>query len=155
MKRPSAKRQTLKTNGTLHPHPEQVHDSLFYTEEFFDANDLLQVKYEMLRRVRSDGWSVTQAVETFGFSRPSFYKAQSAFDEAGLAGLVGRKRGPKAAHKLSAEVMAFVTQQRTEHPNITLRELAEQISKRFAISVHIRSLQRALRRQEKKRRKTA
>ena len=55
---------------------------------FFDPEDLVQVKYEMLRRVREDGQAVTQASAAFGFSRPSFYEAQVAFERAGLPGLV-------------------------------------------------------------------
>ena len=39
----------------------------------------MQVKYEMLRRVREDGQRVSEASATFGFSRPSFYEAQAAF----------------------------------------------------------------------------
>jgi hypothetical protein len=33
--------------------------------------DLVQVKYEMLRRVRVDGHSVSQSATGFGLSRPS------------------------------------------------------------------------------------
>ena len=46
------KRQTLRRHGTLNPEPESVTDPLFHGNDFFDPNDLVQVKYEMLRRVR-------------------------------------------------------------------------------------------------------
>ena len=75
---------------------------------FFDPEDLVQVKYEMLRRVREEGASVTQASAAFGFSRPSFYAAQAAFQEAGLPGLVPRRPGPRRAHKLSGPVLALL-----------------------------------------------
>ena len=149
---PPSKRDTLKANGTLNPHAAAVRDPLFEEREFFDARDLLQVKYEMLRRVHTEGWSVRQAAETFGFSRPAFYSAQRALTQAGLAGLLGRKRGPKAAHKLSGPVMAYVAELRQAQPELTLPELVTRIAERFAITAHVRSLQRALRRQEKKRR---
>lgn len=145
-----SKPETLKANGTLNPHPESVRESLFQSHEFFDPRDLLQVKYEMLRRVRTEGWSVSQAATAFGLSRPSFYKAQQAFEHAGLVGLIARRRGPKAAHKLSEEVMTFVAELRRGQPSITLAEVLSSIAQRFAIRVHVRSLQRALRRQEKK-----
>ena len=64
---------------------------------FFDPEDLVQVKYEMLRRVREEGAAVTQASAAFGFSRPSFYAAQAAFQEAGLPGLVPQRPGPRRA----------------------------------------------------------
>jgi hypothetical protein len=52
----------------------------------------VQVKYEMLRRVQAEGKSVTDASAGFGFSRPSFYQALSAFERDGLAGLVSSAR---------------------------------------------------------------
>jgi hypothetical protein len=45
------KRQTLRRHGTLNPQPESVTHPLFQDSEFFDPDDLLQVKYEMLRQV--------------------------------------------------------------------------------------------------------
>src|SRR5262245_43416213 len=58
--------------------------SHFFNVVYFDPQDLVQVKYEMLRRVRVDGLSVKQASSDFGFSRPSFYQAQSAFEHDSL-----------------------------------------------------------------------
>src|SRR6516165_5897298 len=101
------KTRALQQEASLHPHPEQVTDELFLTQEFFDARDLVQVKYEMLRRVQSEGQSVSQSAANFGFSRPSFYHAQAAFQQGGLPALMPQKRGPKKAHKLTAEVLAL------------------------------------------------
>ena len=86
-----AKLGTLQQQGTLNPRPKAVRDELFLQDEFFDTRDLVQVKYEMLRRVRTEGKSVTDAAANFGFSRPSFYQAQAAFEQNGLAGLVLRE----------------------------------------------------------------
>ena len=146
------KTPSLKANGTLNPHPQRVHDPLFQTADFFDSEDLLQVKYEMLRPLQTERWSVTEAAETFRFSRPSFYKANAAFAEHGLAGLLGHKRGPKHAHKLSGPVMRFIAELKATEPALPLSEITERIRGHFGIQVHVRSLQRALRRQEKKRR---
>jgi hypothetical protein len=77
--KPTPKHQILRQTGTLNPRPDRVTDQLFTDRDFFDPNDLLQVKYEMLRRVRCDDFTVRQAAQLFGFSRPSFYQAQEAF----------------------------------------------------------------------------
>jgi hypothetical protein len=69
-----AKLGTLQQLGTLNPRPKAVRDELFLQDEFFDTRDLVRVKYEMLRRVRTEGKSVTDAAANFGFSRPSFYQ---------------------------------------------------------------------------------
>jgi hypothetical protein len=52
------KLRTLQQQGTLNPHPKAVRDDLFLQDDFFDPRDLVQVKYEMLRRVRTEGQSV-------------------------------------------------------------------------------------------------
>ena len=84
----------LQEEGTLNISPEKVSDPKFQVDEFFDPRDLVQVKYEMLRRVRIENATVTAAAEEYGFSRPAYYQASSNFDESGIGGLVPKKRGP-------------------------------------------------------------
>lgn len=146
----SSKRQALKANATLNPHPEQICDGLFLADDFFDPCDLLQVKYEMLRRVQTDGVSVTDAAAAFGFSRPAFYQAQAAFQQGGLAGLIPQKRGPKGAHKLSPPVMAFLQRLLEDEPRLPAHELAHHLEQQLGLVVHPRSIERALVRQKKK-----
>lgn len=146
-----AKLEALRQQGTLNPRPGEVTDELFANNGFFDPRDLVQVKYEMLRRVQADGNSITDAADAFGFSRPSFYQARSAFEQDGLAGLVPRKRGPKQAHKLTEEVVAFIRETRQSDSSIQAGQLARLIHQRFGITLHPRSIQRALLRHQKKR----
>lgn len=145
------KRQTLRRHGTLNPQPEAVTDPLFHHSDFFDPDDLVQVKYEMLRQVHVDNNSISESARVFGFSRPSFYQAQSAFQQNGVFGLLPHKRGPQGGYKLTTEVMEFVAQQRSDDPSLTPEQLAEAIQKRFRIQVHPRSIQRCLLRQKKRR----
>ena len=146
------KLEALRERGTLNPRPGDVTDPLFANDSFFDPRDLVQVKYEMLRRVQSEGHSVTGAATAFGFSRPSFYQALSALEQGGLAGLVPHKRGPKQAHKLTNEVMDFITETRQLQPDIRVAELVRLIQERFGTKVHPRSIERSLLRHQKKRR---
>ena len=145
-----SKRQTLKANATLNPHPERIRDGPFLADDFFDPCDLLQVKYEMLRRVHSEGYSVSEAAAAFGFSRPAFYQAQAAFQQDGLAGLIPQKRGPKTAHKFSAPVMDFIHAALAEQPRLAAPELAQRVAEHFGLVVHPRSIERAVARQKKK-----
>jgi transposase len=146
------KLEALREQGTLNPRSHKVTDALFAKDSFFDSRDLVQVKYEMLRRVQSEGHSVTGAATAFGFSRPSFYQARSAFEEGGLAGLVPHKRGPKQAHKLTDEVLAFIIATRQKEPHVRAPELVRLIQERFGTKVHPRSIERSLLRHQKKRR---
>jgi transposase len=150
-----AKERALAEQGVLNPKPEGVSDERFGKEGFFDSRDLVQVKYEMLRRVRAEGATVTEAAETFGFSRPTFYQAQRALDEEGLPGLVPKRPGPKGAHKLTDEVMAFVDELMEGDSGMGARELSQRLAERFRLSVHPRSIERALGRREKQRRRSS
>jgi len=150
-----AKRRVLRENGTLNPHPEGVGDPLFQTNPFFDADDLLQVKYEMLRRVHADGWPVARSAAAFGFSRVTYYKTEKAFREDGLDGLVPRKRGPKGGHKLTAEVLAFARAARAETPDLPVPVLLDRLLEQFGVRVHRRTLERALGAAKKKRHRPA
>ena len=146
------KRNALGEHGALHPRPEVVTDELFLAHAFFDPRDLVQVKYEMLRRVRLEGQSVTQTAQAFGFSRLSFYVARAAFEQEGLAGLLPKKRGPRGPHKLTPEILAFARQVRADDPSLRSPDLAEKIEQRFGVRVHTRTIERALALGEKKRR---
>lgn len=143
------KQQQLRTSGTLNRKPERVTDPLFSEHAFFDARDLVQIKYEMLRRVVHDGHSITAAAAAFGLSRPAFYKAKQTLEDCGLAGLVPAKTGPRGAHKLNDEVMAFVLAAREHESELNSLDLVERIAAQFGLSVHPRSVERALTRKKK------
>jgi transposase len=145
-----SKREALKRHGTLNPHPNAVTDPVFETGDFFDRDDVVQVKYEMLRRVTVDKQSVTRSATAFGFSRPTYYQAEADFQQDGLFGLLPEKRGPREGHKLTSEVLNFAMQLRTSDPSLRTLDLAAAIQERFAIKAHPRSIERALKRQEKK-----
>ena len=149
---PDPKVDTLRLRGCLHPHPEKVSDELFTSTEFFDPRDLLQVKYEMLRRVQVEGHTVSQSAASFGLSRPSFYQAKAVYEEGGLPALLPKKPGPHRAHKLSEEVVEALRDMLDEEPDSDSTALAQLVEERFGISVHPRSIERALVRHEKKRR---
>jgi transposase len=149
-KRRDPKSGALAQDGVLNPNPEVVRDALFAGNPFFDANDLIQVRYEMVRRHQVDGLAITEAAAAFGVTRPTFYKAQSALKAVGLAGLLPSRRGPKDGHKVSTEVVAFAIELKTAKPEMTTSQCLDAIKSRFGVKVHRRSLERALARKKKR-----
>jgi transposase len=140
------KLRALRQSRTLHPHPEQVRDPLFTSgSPFFDPRDLVQVKYELLRRVRVDGYAVSQATALFALSRPTFYAAQSAWEQAGMSGLLPQSTGPRHAYKLIDEIVAEL-QPLTK--TMSAAELAVWLQEQRGLSVHPRSIERALARHQ-------
>ena len=149
-RRPDTKTRALKTHGCLNSRPDAVRDELFLSNPFFDPRDLLQVKYEMLRRVREDGLPVSHAAANFGVSRPTWYQAQRAYEAGGLPALLPHRPGPRRPHKLSDAVVEALHTAKSEHPTLTARDLTELVRERFGISVHRRSIERALGRGKKR-----
>ena len=148
---PDPKLEALRQHGTLNPRPQSVTDPLFQDQGFFDARDLVQVKYEMLRRVRVEGAPVQVTATAFGFSRMALYQMGQRFQANGLAGLLPQPRGPQQGHKLTDEVVAFLWQLREAESDLGPLALQQRLVDRFGITVHPRSIQRALARLRKKR----
>jgi len=136
--------KALLAEGTLHPAPEQVRDPKFREHDFFDPRDLVQVKYEMLRRVSLESTSVTDATEEYGVSRPTYYQTKANFDKAGIAGLVPHKRGPRGPHKLQGAALAFVEQHLVPGEPVRARALARRLQQQFGLTLHPRTIERAV-----------
>ena len=140
-----AKAKVLLEEGTLNPAPEKVCDPKFRESEFFDPRDAVQVKYEMLRRVSVENASVTHVAQEFGVSRPTYYQAKANLADAGIAGLVPNKPGPRGPHKLQGAVLAFLKQRLVPGEPLRARALAALIARELGIEVHPRTIERAVR----------
>jgi transposase len=154
-KRTDSKEEALREARALNPRPETVRAAEFAGSEFFDARDLVQVKYEMLRQARQDGSTVTDAAAAFGFSRPSFYEAKTAYEQAGIPGLLPKRPGPRRAHKLSEDIVDRLIEAAAAEPSLSSSDLADLAHSEFAVRVHPRSVERALARRPKDQRKPA
>ena len=145
-----SKAESLRQQGALNSQPQKVTDPVFLRGGFFDPRDLVQLKYEMLRRVRVEGSSVTEVAQAFGFSRPVFYQAQALYHSAGLPGLIPQRPGPRRPHKLSDPIVEFLLQHQLRDPLIRAPALSELVRKQFDLVIHPRSIERALERRRKK-----
>jgi transposase len=144
------KTQALKTAGTFNTRAKQVRHPLFEESAFFDPCDLPQLKYEALRAIQKDDYSITQAADEFGLSRPTLYHAQEQFDKQGLEGLLARKRGPKKARKLTPDVWQYLMEQAATQPSGGARQLAQRVSEKFKIRLHPRTIEKALKTKAKR-----
>ncbi len=148
--RPDPKETALAEARCLNPHPEQVTDAEFSSGDFFDARDSVQVKYEMVRKVKAGGGSVTGAAAAFGYSRPSYYQAAAALQQSGLEGLVPARPGPRGAHKLTDEILAWAEDRLAADPGLRPAQLADPIEQAFGVRAHPRSVERALARRRER-----
>ena len=142
--RKRSKIESLAEDGALNPAPEKVRDPKFHESGFFDPRDIVQVKYEMLRRASVEKASVTDVSDEYGVSRPTYYQAKADFEDGGVAGLVPKKRGPRGPHKIRGEVLAFLKAQICPGEPIRARELAKLVQKELGLDVHPRTIERAV-----------
>ena len=149
--RDDGKTRALAASRTLNPHPEKVTDPAFGPGGFFDPADLVQVKYEMVRTAETGQLPAGQAAAAFGSSRQSLYTAKAALREEGLAGLIPGKPGPKSGHKLTGEVVSHLEELLAADPRLRPADLAAAAGQHFGITVHPRSVERALQRRREAR----
>jgi transposase len=148
--RQDPKEAALAAARCLNPHPEQVTDPEFLGSDFFDARDAVQVKYEMVRKVKAGGAPVTEAAAAFGYSRPAYYAAAAALESSGLEGLVPARPGPRGASKLTEEILAWAEEQLAADPALRPAQLPGQIQDAFGVRAHPRSVERALARRRER-----
>ncbi|WP_194891409.1 helix-turn-helix domain-containing protein [Catenulispora pinisilvae] len=140
----AAKTAALAEARSLNRHPEKVVDPVFLASAFCDPRDAVQVKYEMVRRVRVDQVPVAAAARAFGFCRQSFYEIAAALDAGGPMALAASKPGPKTARKLTEPVMARIDGWLAADPALKARALAGLVAAELGFTVHHRSIERAL-----------
>jgi len=133
----------LKESGTLNPHPESVTDALFSDGAFFDRNDLLQVRYEM---IRSHTKSVTlkEIAKRYGMSVPTCVRLKRDYREGGMQALIPSRPGPRGPRKITPEMLEFAKTHLKQHANTSIRCLAELVSEKFKVNIHFSGLHRAL-----------
>jgi transposase len=141
---PQTKRQALQASGTFNLRSTKVRHALFQRSEFFDPEDLLQLKYETLRALKAEGRSIAQAANEFGLSRPTIYQAQASFAEKGVEGLLPHKPGPKQPRKLTPEVQLHLQELAQAEPEVRAAELARRVRQRFNVKLHPRTIEKAL-----------
>jgi transposase len=143
--RKTLKRENLRKAGLLHPDPGRVRDPRFdEAPEFFDSEDSLQVRYEMLRAHLVDRDAVSAVCRRFGVSRQTFYNLQAKFLAQGTPGLLPKRPGPKGPSKLTTEVLSFVKQQLEQAQTPSTADLLETIRATFGVSFHRRTLEKLL-----------
>lgn len=150
-----AKRRALQVSGTFNPRHDRVRHALFQQSDFFDPRDLLQLKYETLRALKQEGYSIARAAADFGLSRPTIYQAQNHFQAHGLEGLLPDKPGPKSPHKLTAEVRAHLRELMQAEPELGARDLARRVRQRFRLKLHPRTIEKASKSEAKRGRRNS
>jgi len=138
---PASKKDELLKNGSFNHRANEVTKGIFKRYQFFDANDIMQVKYEMLRAVEYEDTDISSASESFGFSRVSYYQIKKEFDEKGIAGLIPKKRGPKGSRKVSQDDIDFAKSLVDTHSKA---QIITRLKEERGVEISKRTLERQL-----------
>ena len=137
-----SKQEILLENGTYNKNYEKVMEQRFVSDDFYDAQDIVQVKYEMLRTARETELTIEDVADTFGFSRAGYYKIKTSFEKEGVSAFVTSKTGPKNALKLKGEYKAFIDQYLTENPDTSSTDLVAILKNERGLSISKRTVER-------------
>ena len=138
------KRHILKEARALNDHPERVRAPLFSRHPFFDPEDKVQVKYELLRAREVERVSLKEACRLYGFTRESYRHILARFGEEGIKGLFERKRGRRGPVKATDRVRAFVRAERHEQEKLSVLKLIERCQRELGVSLSRRTVFRIL-----------
>ncbi len=134
--------ELLRRARCLHRSPENVKDERFTQQsDFFDNRDIVQVKYELLRRCEVEGSDVASTCPDFGFSRTTYYKVQQAFLSGGMPSLMGRQRGRPKPIKVTDVVLGYTIAEKAKNPKLTAKDMAAALDTRYHVHLSERMVQ--------------
>lgn len=134
--------ELLKRAKSLNQQPERIQDEYFLKQpEFFDPHDMIQVKYELLRRCAIEGRKVASTCQDFGFSRTTYYKVQEDFYQGGLPHLMGKQRGRQNPIKVNETIRGFLIAEKAKNKKLTAREMVEMLKQRHNVQLTERMIQ--------------
>jgi transposase len=137
-----SKQDVLMKNGTFNKNHNRVTEPRFINDDFYDPQDLAQVKYEMLRTARESERSVEEITDSFGFSRAGFYKIKKSFEEEGASAFASNKTGPRGAWKLTEEIRLFIDSYLLEHPDVGSEDIADLLEAERGLEISKRTIER-------------
>ena len=137
----TSKKDEMRKNGSFNRRANEVSEGIFKRYQFFDASDIIQVKYEMLRAVEYGDGDVSSTSKSFGFSRVSYYQIKKEFDENGIAGLMPKKRGPKGSRKVNQDDIEFAKTLVYTH---TKAQIVALLKEERGVEISKRTLERQL-----------
>jgi transposase len=137
-----SKQDILSENGTYNKNYSKVTEQRFIDDDFYDPQDLAQVKYEMLRTVRESEKSVEDVTKRFGFSRSGFYKIRNSFEKAGISSFVSNKTGPQNARKLTKEYQQFIDSYLMKNHDASSASIAAVIRSEKELVISKRTIER-------------
>ena len=137
-----SKQEILLENGTYNRNHGKVVEQRFVSDDFYDPQDLVQVKYEMLRTANETQRSIEEIAGKFGFSRAAFYKIKTSYEKEGVSSFVPDKSGPKNARKLTRAHQEFIDNYLAQNPNVSSGNMAAILYEERGLKISKRTVER-------------
>jgi len=137
-----SKQEILLKNRTFNRNYGKVTEKRFTSDEFYDPQDLVQVKYEMLRTANESKRSINEISGKFGFSRAAFYKIKASYEKEGISAFILNNSGSKKARKLTVEYQDFIDSYLMQNPNVSSGEIATILKQERGLNISKRTVER-------------
>jgi transposase len=138
------KHEALKEAKAWNPQAELVKADIFHSHPFFDPEDRVQVKYEMIRAREIERVPLKEACAQFGFTRESYRHILERFRSEGIGGLFELKRGRKGPIKAKESVREFVCEEHARNKSLPAEDLAHRCYHEFGVTISRRTVFRIL-----------
>ena len=148
--RPDPKEAALAAARCLNPHPEQVSDPEFLASEFFDARDVVQVKYEMVRKVKAAAPRSPRPPRRSGTPGRRTTRRPPRWSAPGWRGWSRPGPGRAAPTSSPRRSCAWAEEQLAADPGAAPGAAGRPIEESFGVRVHPRSVERALARRRER-----
>ncbi|MBU0599712.1 MAG: helix-turn-helix domain-containing protein [bacterium] len=113
---------------------------------FLNLQDLVQVRYEMLRESFTSGKSISKVCAKYNYSRERFYHFKKRFEKKGILGLMDKKGGPKKPYKVNEEIEGIILNKRKSNgkEGKNIYAIAKELKKEGIIEISAKTVERIL-----------
>ena len=112
--------------------------------ELMDPQDLLQVRYELVRAIDYDKKPVKEICAEYGVSVTTARRYLEDLRKGGLIALVPEPKGPSGPTKLTKEAIEFIENFLKENPRASGGKIHKALEARFHLGISKRTVERFL-----------
>ncbi len=135
------KESRLRKSNTFNPKRDKIKDSIF-KDEIMDPQDLLQVRYEMVRAIEYDNKPIGEVSSAYGVSVTTARRYIDDLKKGGLKALVPGPKGPAGPSKLKKEASDFIDNYHKNNPKAGGAKIHAALEAKLRLGISKRTVER-------------
>ncbi len=138
------KQSRLKESNTFNTNSDKITARIFADNRLMDPQDLLQVRYEMVRAIECEDRPIREICEEYGVSPSTARRYRDDLRRGGLIALVPEQKGPSGPTKLTKEAAEFIDAYLDESPGSSGGKIHNALESRLHLGLSKRTVERYL-----------